>query len=125
MRDIQKKLFDLPPYSDYGCSESDCTIPAVIRHPATGKFYCADHAWLLMESHPAHMGDLTQIILVRAYLLGTHAVCKFCKQAAERVCHGCRSRICFDHFSLVPRAGAACPTCAEEMERRAEESSMV
>lgn len=117
MKDIQKALFDLPPYGDYGCSDSDCTIPAVVRHPETGRFYCAGHAWQLMKSHPAHMDDLSAMIRQRKSLLKENVECDLCPRAAERMCNYCGTLICFDHYHLIPRTGAACPDCSEELER--------
>jgi hypothetical protein len=124
MRGIQKTLFDLPPYGDYGCSDPDCTIPAVIRHPQSGKFYCAGHAWILMGEHPVEMEDLSTMIQQRKSMLDEEVECGLCEKPAERMCN-CGALICFDHYHLVPRTGCVCPDCAEEMERQAEEAGML
>lgn len=122
MAKLQTILHDLPIYGDYGCSDADCTHPAVVRHPETGKFYCSGHAMQLAESHPAHMKDLREAANIRSYLLGMKQTCEFCAdKPAERVCAGCEARICFDHYHLIPRTGAACPDCSEAMERTESE----
>ncbi len=117
MKGIQELLFDLPPYGDYGCSDSDCSIPAAIRHPETGHFYCACHGWLLMESHPAHMDDLSSMIRQRKSMIDESVECDLCELPAERMCNGCGTLICFDHYHLVPRTGCACPECSEALEQ--------
>jgi hypothetical protein len=117
VKGIQKVLFDLPLYGDYECSDSGCSIPAVIRHPETGKFYCAGHGWQLAESHKAHMSDIAIAVGIRRRMLDEGWECAFCDKPAERACSICREIICFDHFKLIPRTGCACPECSEALEQ--------
>ncbi len=117
------KLYDdlvaLPLYADDGCSGIDgqCTHPAQIRHPETGKFYCSGHARELAESHPAHMEDISMAVKIRQGFLADPASCDFCEKLAERECDGCGLYVCFNHKTLIPRTGAACPECADGLSR--------
>jgi hypothetical protein len=117
---VQTVLDSLPPYGDYGCSDSDCTIPAVVRHPQTGKFYCAGHAWARATEHQVEMEDIALVVGIRRRLLDEGWKCDFCDKPAERICSYEQERICFDHYHLIPRTGAACPDCALVLEREEE-----
>ena len=117
---VRTALFDLPLYSSQGCADADCTLPAVVRHPETGKFYCAGHALQLAESHEYHMKDIAIAVITRKQLLDEQAECDFCERPAERFCSYCQLLICFSDMHYIPRTGAACPECSEALEQEAE-----
>lgn len=119
---LYDKLVALPLYADNGCSGIDgqCTHPAQIRHPETGKFYCSGHAWELATSHPVHMEDIRLAVKIRQSFLVEPYECAFCEKPGERSCAYCREVICFEHMKFIPRTGAACPECAAGLEREYE-----
>ncbi len=119
MTKLQDILHDLPIYGDYDCSDVDCTHPAVVRHPAEGKFYCSGHAQHLAESHLAYMQDLTMAAKLRQRMLKATLVCDDCEKPAERMCANCYAPICFDHMHLLPRTGAICLVCSRAWESEA------
>lgn len=112
-------LSNLPIYGDYECYEPSCTRPAVIRHPASGRFYCAGDARHLAESHEAHMTDIVAAVQIRQRMLKEQWECAYCDKPAERSCAFCRELICFKHMQFIPRTGAACPDCGAAMESEA------
>lgn len=121
---LHDALIALPIYGDHECAGIDgqCTHPACIRHPASGKFYCSGHALQLAESHPVELEDISTMVQQRQSMLDEDVECDLCEKPAERMCNVCGTLICFDHYYLIPRTGAACPDCGEAMEQEAEEA---
>jgi hypothetical protein len=120
MASLHDALLALPIYGDYECSDSDCSQPACIRHPMSGKFYCSGHAAHLAESHRIEMEDISMMIRIRQSMLDEEVACDLCDKPAERICNYCGTPICFAHYHLIPRTGACCDACADELEQEAE-----
>ncbi len=117
---LHDDLIALPIYGDYECSDHDCSRPACIRHPMSGKFYCSGHAVHLAESHTVEMQDIQQTLDIRQYMLRERIECISCEKPAERFCAYCQEAICFDHYHLIPRTGACCDDCALQLEQEYE-----
>lgn len=117
---LHDKLLALPIYGDYECSDSDCSQPACIRHPQSGKFYCSGHAFHLAESYPVEMEDISSMVRQRRSMLDEQVECDLCEKPAERMCNYCGTLICFDHYHLIPRTGACCDDCALQLEEESE-----
>ncbi len=117
---LHDDLIALPIYGDYECSDHDCSRPACIRHPASGKFYCSGHGLEVAESHPADLSDISIALGIRQRMLDEGWECSSCEKPAERICSYCQELICFDHMHYIPRDGACCDDCALALEQEYE-----
>jgi hypothetical protein len=119
---LHDSLIALPIYGDYECAgiEGQCTRPACIRHPMSGKFYCSGHALELAESHPVDLSDISIALGIRKRMLDEAWECSECDKPAERICSYCQVLLCFDHMKYIPRDGACCDDCALALEQEAE-----
>lgn len=112
---LSEQLFQLPKL-DVNCGMTGCPDPAILRNPDGGEYLCATHALMHAQAHPANQEDIQMVADQCKWLAESDFECEQCERRAIRTCNSCGTPLCDEHYHLLPRNGAVCQGCRNELE---------